>query len=165
MSNYSEQPTCGFCHKVMTPQNSTRIPELFVCDDCAPQVIGVAPAPPAYSSEEWGITARYADEHAAEWEHAGTPREEEVQAGPCHGECNNAGSKCYAKDGYYGCTRPKGHSGPHAACGIGEDHNLHVWETPNSNAPLLLAPGDIEALRVQHMQKALDWVNRAIYGS
>lgn len=29
------RPTCGLCKKTMTPENSTLMPELFLCDDCA----------------------------------------------------------------------------------------------------------------------------------
>lgn len=31
----SERPTCGACKKVMTPENSQLVPEMFLCDDCA----------------------------------------------------------------------------------------------------------------------------------
>lgn len=30
----NDRPFCGYCHKEMTPQNSRRGPELFLCDDC-----------------------------------------------------------------------------------------------------------------------------------
>jgi hypothetical protein len=34
-SERDDNPTCGACQKVMTPQNSTIIPEMFLCDECA----------------------------------------------------------------------------------------------------------------------------------
>lgn len=31
----TQRPTCGNCGKAMTPENSSRAPELFLCDECA----------------------------------------------------------------------------------------------------------------------------------
>lgn len=33
---------------------------------------------------------------------------------------------CNAMSKGWGCTRPKGHDGPHVACGI-INHSIHTW--------------------------------------
>ena len=41
-------------------------------------------------------------------------------------------SSCEAREGESNggmyCTRPKGHEGPHVACGTRNDHELETWE-------------------------------------
>lgn len=53
----------------------------------------------------------------------------------CKGECaTGRGLPCSAVSdlvNLYHCTRDKGHTGPHVACGVDEEHDICVW--PNEN--------------------------------
>ncbi len=52
----------------------------------------------------------------------------------CKGECKKKDFCMASNKGQWACTRLKGHSGDHVACGSGSDHDLCIW--PNENEPV-----------------------------